>query len=591
MQWGEFKIDSLFKKIKTKNVVKNKIGDLPATTAVLTNNQIGRYIDKEGATILENVFSATANGTGKAFFQSKPFTILQDSYAFKFKDESITKKSVYLFFLASLNKVFQKYSWDNKSIWERIRQEKIYLPIKNKQIDFDFIEKFVVLIEKIIVKELKAAHMAELKAYLLATGFEENEATHTHTQRERERESRFSSGNRRFISQYNLEKNLELKIFLMFQAQIKSFMLIRLKSMIHRFQTLILYVVRQSKNNGIKGYIHENLQFLNPANTISFAQDTFLSFVQKQKYFTGNNVKVLKYKGKNKIKQKSLMFIAIAIQKVIAKLSWGINSSKESILKTKFLLPIDDQKQINFDFIEKFVVLIEKIIVKELKAAHMAELKAYLLATGFEENEATHTHTQRERERERELKDLFSKIRWKQFEIADLFNLTSSKKHFHANKVKIFDQQVPNSYPYIVRKSGDNGTRGYIIEDQKFLNPAKSLSFAYVTYFVFYQKTKYYTTQIKILTWKKGIISEKALLFITACLQKSTSRFTWGDPNSAEFIRKIKFFLPVNNQGQIDFYLIEKIILELEKLIINDLAVYSTKKIDTYNIVIKQNLA
>ncbi|AGQ50919.1 hypothetical protein DR088_03400 [Mycoplasma hyopneumoniae] len=80
-------------------------------------------------------------------------------------------------------------------------------------------------------------------------------------------------------------------------------------------------------------------------------------------------------------------------------------------------------------------------------------------------------------------------------------------------------------------------------------------------------------------------------MFITACLQKSTSRFTWGDPNSAEFIRKIKFFLPVNNQGQIDFYLIEKIILELEKLIINDLAVYSTKKIDTYNIVIKQNLA
>ncbi len=176
----------------------------------MTNNQIGRYIDKEGATILENVFSATANGTGKAFFQSKPFTILQDSYAFKFKDESITKKSVYLFFLASLNKVFQKYSWDNKSIWERIRQEKIYLPIKNKQIDFDFIEKFVVLIEKIIVKELKAAHMAELKAYLLATVFEENEATHTHThrerERERERESRFSSGNRRFISQYNLER-------------------------------------------------------------------------------------------------------------------------------------------------------------------------------------------------------------------------------------------------------------------------------------------------------------------------------------------------------------------------------------------------
>ncbi|ASU14467.1 hypothetical protein CIB43_00576 [Mesomycoplasma hyopneumoniae] len=277
----------------------------------MTNNQIGRYIDKEGATILENVFSATANGTGKAFFQSKPFTILQDSYAFKFKDESITKKSVYLFFLASLNKVFQKYSWDNKSIWERIRQEKIYLPIKNKQIDFDFIEKFVVLIEKIIVKELKAAHMAELKAYLLATGFEENEATHTHTHTHRERERERERARERAAFQAEIEDLYlntiwkEFRIKDIFDVSSSNKVIHANKVKIHDTQipNTYPYVVRQSKNNGIKGYIHENLQFLNPANTISFAQDTFLSFVQKQKYFTGNNVKVLKYKGKNKIKQ------------------------------------------------------------------------------------------------------------------------------------------------------------------------------------------------------------------------------------------------------------------------------------------------
>ncbi|WP_318034782.1 restriction endonuclease subunit S [Mesomycoplasma ovipneumoniae] len=167
------------------------------------------------------------------------------------------------------------------------------------------------------------------------------------------------------------------------------------------------YVVRQSKNNGIKGYIQENLKFLNPANTISFAQDTFLSFFQKQKYFTGNNVKVLKYKGKNTIKQKSLMFIAIAIQKAIAKLSWGINSSKKSISETKFFLPIDDQNEINFDFIEKFIKELGSAHLAELEAAHLAELEAYLIALGFAQNDfnykqdiQTHTHTERERERE-----------------------------------------------------------------------------------------------------------------------------------------------------------------------------------------------
>ncbi|WHF53850.1 restriction endonuclease subunit S [Mesomycoplasma ovipneumoniae] len=150
------------------------------------------------------------------------------------------------------------------------------------------------------------------------------------------------------------------------------------------------YVVRQSKNNGIKGYIQENLKFLNPANTISFAQDTFFSFFQKQKYFTGNNVKVLKYKGKNTIKEKSLMFIAIAIQKAIAKLSWGINSSKESILETKFLLPIDDQNQINFDFIEKFI--------KELESAHLVGLEDYLISSGFAQNDFNYNKRERERE-------------------------------------------------------------------------------------------------------------------------------------------------------------------------------------------------
>ncbi|WP_081632347.1 restriction endonuclease subunit S [Mesomycoplasma hyopneumoniae] len=124
-------------------------------TGKLGNNQLGKYISPKGATILQNVFSATANGNGKAFFQPKPFTILQDSYAFKFKYKINNKKQFYLFFLGSLNKVFQKYSWDNKSTWNRISGELIALPVDNQnQINFDFIEKFTFLIMKIILNEI-----------------------------------------------------------------------------------------------------------------------------------------------------------------------------------------------------------------------------------------------------------------------------------------------------------------------------------------------------------------------------------------------------------------------------------------------------
>lgn len=153
--WKEFRIKDIFEQIKTKNVITNGPGDLPATTAISTNNQLGRYISPKGATILQNVFSATANGNGKVFFQPKPFTILQDSYAFKFKYEINNKKQFYLFFLGSLNKVFQKYSWDNKSTWKRVSEELITLPVDSQnEIDFYFIEKFTFLIMKIILNEI-----------------------------------------------------------------------------------------------------------------------------------------------------------------------------------------------------------------------------------------------------------------------------------------------------------------------------------------------------------------------------------------------------------------------------------------------------
>ena len=38
--------------------------------------------------------------------------------------------------------------------WEKIKDEKIKLPIKNKEIDFDFMENFIKAVEKMIVKNL-----------------------------------------------------------------------------------------------------------------------------------------------------------------------------------------------------------------------------------------------------------------------------------------------------------------------------------------------------------------------------------------------------------------------------------------------------
>ena len=67
-----------------------------------------------------------------------------------------------------MQKPFSKFSWGTSSFnVEIIRSQKIQLPIKDGKIDFDFMESFVA--------ELEAQRIAELSAYLKASGFDNYE--------------------------------------------------------------------------------------------------------------------------------------------------------------------------------------------------------------------------------------------------------------------------------------------------------------------------------------------------------------------------------------------------------------------------------
>ncbi len=141
------------------------------------------------------------------------------------------------------------------------------------------------------------------------------------------------------------------------------------------------YVVRAATNNGIKGFIIDDPTFANEKNTLSFAQDTFTVFYQKQPYFTGNKVKILKPKFAFK-SPKILHFISAILQFILKPLTWGLGSTTESIAEFKISLPLKPTAKtqtlegIDFIFMEKFIA--------ELEQCRLAELDAYLKATGLE---------------------------------------------------------------------------------------------------------------------------------------------------------------------------------------------------------------
>ena len=138
------------------------------------------------------------------------------------------------------------------------------------------------------------------------------------------------------------------------------------------------YVVRSSKNNGIRGFIKENINFLNQGNTFSFAQDTFTIFYQPDSYFTGNKVKVLI--PKIKFNEKIATYISTTINKTLNNYTWGVTSDFEFIKNISFIIPFKDKK-VDCEFIENYITEVEKEHIKLLKEEYQKQLNKYLSIT------------------------------------------------------------------------------------------------------------------------------------------------------------------------------------------------------------------
>ncbi|WP_259457815.1 restriction endonuclease subunit S [Moraxella catarrhalis] len=125
------------------------------------------------------------------------------------------------------------------------------------------------------------------------------------------------------------------------------------------------YVVRTALNNGIKGYIEEDTQFLNEGNTISFGQDTATVFYQEKPYFTGDKIKIIKSKN-NFLSRINAQFILAMMAKSFAKFAWGSSSFKVAILENVIIQLPTKNGEIDFDFMETLISAIQKLVIKDV---------------------------------------------------------------------------------------------------------------------------------------------------------------------------------------------------------------------------------
>jgi hypothetical protein len=141
--------------------------------------------------------------------------------------------------------------------------------------------------------------------------------------------------------------------------------------------------------------------------------------------------------------------------------------------------------------------------------------------------------------------------RWGNFKVSQLFTVLPYKKKFDANKITLLD----HGYPYVVRMSGNNGQKGFIDEDPKYLNDGNTISFGQDTATMFYQEKPYFTgDKIKILKSTSDCFDKYNAQFIITALNRTFSSFGWGSSRfSVSVLNNQEVKLPITDNGQPDY--------------------------------------
>ena len=334
------------------------------------------------------------------------------------------------------------------------------------------------------------------------------------------------------------------------------------------------YVVRSAVNNGIRGYINENEKFLNPANTLSFAQDTFSVFYQEKPYFTGNKVKVLmpKFENFNKI---IALFIVANYQKSLIDFSWGTSSTTSDIEDIMIGLPTKNNEP-DWEFMENTIKSTQNKMTKIIKAYELVKnggggtfnLNAYKQYLSSNPNLTP-----------------LSTLQWREFKIGELFNnIRQGARLKQADHIK-------GNLPFVMAGTENTGISGFIGNENARKFKANALT---IDIFgnVFYRAYEFGASDDVGVFWNENnSVKEKSMLFLSAVISKALQgKFDFGHKLRASQSYDIKILLPVNQNNTIAFEFMETFIKAVEKEAIKSVVLWSEKRLNATKQVISKPL-
>lgn len=237
--------------------------------------------------------------------------------------------------------------------------------------------------------------------------------------------------------------------------------------------------------------------------------------------------------------------------------------NKPGVKKYKALtiqLPVLANNQPDYEYMDYFV--------EELKHKYVEELDAWWSQAGFASLPDTLLTGN-----DQDILNKYQQAQFKDFLIGDLFDVKGTNQVFQNDELDVHDNQTDiYNVPYVVRKDGDNGIKGYVdgsLVHSDDLNQGNVITFAQDTFVSYYQPYPFITgNKIKILIFKDGDLSFNLSQWFVSGINKLIKGLSWGTGSTVASIKELTIQLPVDINDQPDYDLISQYMQVMKKLTI-----------------------
>ncbi len=346
-------------------------------------------------------------------------------------------------------------------------------------------------------------------------------------------------------------------------------------------------------NNGVLGQSDIKAKVFE-SHTITI--DMFgCAFYRSFPYKMVTHARVFSLKPKFEINHKIGLFLSTLFFDYPKKFGYENMCSWAKIKNDKVILPLKPTanaqtlKDIDFNFMEKFIAELEQCRLAELEQCRLAELEAYLKAAGL-------SNTTLSSDEENALKLFNGKnsggntpcgLMWQSFKIVDIFEVKNTRNILARDVVK-----DSGTTPYLCASKENNAVNSYINYNADFLDKGNCIFIGGKTFVVTYQQKDFYSNDSHNLAlYLKDTHSKTKLnqLFIITCIYKAlNNKYSWGDSISNTKIQNDSILLPTNQHGGIDFHFMRTLINALMKQTIQGVAQYCDAKIQATKEAISQ---